>query len=81
MPQNNNQTQIITVKEVAAIIGLSAAYIRNEIRKHPTEFPPVLKGRRYSRLRFRAADVQTWINTQETQKRAVRTTAISGGAV
>ena len=52
-------TALLTLKQLAEVLGISYRSVLNLRSKHPEELPgPILIGRV---LRFRAADVDEWI--------------------
>jgi len=67
-----SEDRLVSVAECATLINRSAKYIQNNVRSHPTWFPPVIKASKRSPIEFRMSDIQSWISGLPTQQRALK---------
>lgn len=58
---------LLTVEEVAAMLGLKASTLRRDVTRRPETLPPRVVFPNSRRVRFRRGDVTKWINQWVTR--------------
>lgn len=70
--QRNHMTPLLTLDELAQILGRSTHTIKSDIRRNPAAVPPRLQLPGTKLLRWRGADVEEWLSSHVVGRRPSR---------